>query len=265
MYPVLEKKYKGSYPFKLASTSFIYPDTYVPNVRMLGPYFDEIELLFYEGSPREGLPPKGVIRELSELSKGYDLSYSVHLPIDLSLGDRDPSRRQAAVETIKRMMDLTLPLSPSTSILHIPPSDESGRGDSVKRWQDRVSESLGALTASVCGKELSVENLNYPLEWIEAIIRHYDLSLCIDIGHLVRLGLETRAIFDRHSERISTIHLHGVERGRDHKALPWLPEKEMDQVLEILRTFTGSVSLEVFSFADLDASVRFLEQKCREG
>jgi len=46
-YTALPKSYKHAYPFKLGTTSFIYPDGYVPNVKMLGPYMDEIELLFF--------------------------------------------------------------------------------------------------------------------------------------------------------------------------------------------------------------------------
>ena len=45
IYPSLTKSYKGFYPFKLATTSFIYPDDYMPNVKMLGSFFDEIVFL----------------------------------------------------------------------------------------------------------------------------------------------------------------------------------------------------------------------------
>jgi hypothetical protein len=54
-YPRLTKSYKGFYPFKLATTSFIYPDDYIPNVKMLGPFVDEIELLLFESNDIESL------------------------------------------------------------------------------------------------------------------------------------------------------------------------------------------------------------------
>ncbi len=44
------KSYKGSYQFRLGTTSFIYPDHYLPNVKMLGPYLNEIELLLFESA-----------------------------------------------------------------------------------------------------------------------------------------------------------------------------------------------------------------------
>ena len=36
MYPSLDRSYKGIFPFNLGTTSFIYPDDYVPNVKMHG-------------------------------------------------------------------------------------------------------------------------------------------------------------------------------------------------------------------------------------
>ena len=43
-YPVLSKSYKGAYPFKPCAPSFIYPDHYVPNVKLLGAFVDEIPI-----------------------------------------------------------------------------------------------------------------------------------------------------------------------------------------------------------------------------
>src|SRR5210317_1315717 len=98
-YPSLTKVYKGLYPFKICTTSFIYPDHYIPNVRMLGPYMDEIELLLFESLGSEVLPSRAVISELCRLAGDFDLSYNVHLPTDISISDRDPAQQQRAVET----------------------------------------------------------------------------------------------------------------------------------------------------------------------
>ena len=55
------------------------------------------------------------------------------------------------------------------------------------------------------------------------------------------------------------LHLHGVENGRDHLALDRLSEQLASTVLQILKKFTGVVSLEVFSFEDLSSSLNFFE------
>jgi hypothetical protein len=84
MYPPLPKSYKGLYPFKLGTTSYIYPDGYTQNVKMLAPYVDEIELLLFESAP-DSLPSNHEIKKLLLLSNEFDLTYNVHLPTDISL------------------------------------------------------------------------------------------------------------------------------------------------------------------------------------
>ena len=97
MYPSLARSYKGIFPFKLGTTSFIYPDDYIPNVKMLGPYLDEIELLLFESLPADSLPTSGVIRELSELAGEHDVTYNIHLPTDVSISATQPQKQQQAV------------------------------------------------------------------------------------------------------------------------------------------------------------------------
>jgi hypothetical protein len=46
-------------------------------------------------------------------------------------------------------------------------------------------------------------------------------------------------------------------------ALDKLPDKFIEPVLALLKRFTGSVSLEVFSFDDLKPSLEFLEKRLR--
>ena len=100
-YPSLTKSYKGVYPFKLATTSFIYPDDYIPNVKMLGSFFDEIELLLFESKNIESLFPKSVVNELQCLAKDLDIGYNVHLPTDISISATDPHLQRDAIESYK--------------------------------------------------------------------------------------------------------------------------------------------------------------------
>ena len=60
---------------------------------------------------------------------------------------------------------------------------------------------------------------------------------------------------------VSIIHLHGVENRQDHQALNRLSDHLFDPVLAALRKFSGTVSLEIFSFEDLESSLNFLEKK----
>jgi sugar phosphate isomerase/epimerase len=257
---IVQKSYKGVYPFKLGTTSFIYPDGYVPNVKMLGPYLDEIELLLFESKPG-CLPKQNEIDKLSILSKEYDITYNIHLPTDIYFGHKDPFMRQHAVETILRVLDLTSPLFPSTCTLHLSFDEASHEKENVKKWQELTYETIKQLiNFGVKAEEISIENLDYPFEWVEDIVREFNFSVCMDIGHLIVFCVDIKRFFDSYYDNISIMHIHGIEKGHDHKSLNKLPEKRAGEILEILKKFKKIVSIEIFSYDDLATSLHFLEK-----
>jgi sugar phosphate isomerase/epimerase len=264
-YPSLTKSYKGRYPFKIGTTSFIYPDHYIPNVKMLGPYMDEIELLFFESRGTEALPSRTVITELWRLAGEFDLSYNVHLPTDISISERDPAQQQRAVETMIGVMELVRPLEASALILHVPYGEKSYDENLVKHWRDRVYQNLAKITSAVGMQDIiALETLDYPLELLEDIVFDLDLMICLDLGHLMVYDYDLIEVFNKYSFKTSIIHLHGVENNRDHTTLDRLSEKFVSTVLQILKRFTGVVSLEVFSFENLNSSLKFLENHWEE-
>jgi adenosylcobalamin phosphodiesterase len=260
MYPSLPKSYKSTFPFTVATTSFIYPDHYVQNVHMLAPYLDEIELIFFESAPNS-LPTKDEIGILLSIANEYGLSYNVHHPLDIFPGAQDRSRRQFAVETIRQIIDLTAPISPSTHTIHLPYERIDHKNESLKRWQENVYESMEALhETGITGKMISVETLNYPMEWVKYILMDFNLSVCMDLGHLIIYGFDMKKIFARYHDKTSIIHLHGANDGRDHQVLDLLSKADLKTILDILKRFNGIVSLEVFSYGHLLASLNFLEK-----
>jgi sugar phosphate isomerase/epimerase len=264
-YPSLTKSYKGIYPFKIATTSFIYPDHYIPNVIMLGPYLDEIELLLFESTGTEALPSKPVITALSRLAKDFDLTYNVHLPTDISISDQDPKRQNHAVETMIKVIDLVYPLSPSALTLHLPFVEGFFDEHTVKSWQDRVYDNLvKLLSVGVPKDKIAIETLDYSFELVDDIIANLDLKICMDLGHLMVHGYDIQEVFNKYAFRTPIIHLHGVENDHDHLTLARLPIKLIEPVLRILKRFTGVVSLEVFSFENLNSSLNFIENHWEE-
>jgi sugar phosphate isomerase/epimerase len=260
MYPSLPKSYKSAFPFKIATTSFIYPDHYVQNIDMLAPYLDEIELIFFESTPGS-LPSKEEIGVLLSLANEYDLSYNIHHPLDISPGAQDRSRREFAIETIQQIIDLTAPLLPSTHTIHLPYEGGDFENESLKNWQENIYRSMEKLYgAGISDKMISVETLNYPIEWVQDILMDFNLSICMDLGHLIIYGFDMKDAFDRYCNVVSIIHLHGANNGRDHQALDLLSRADLKTILEILKRFTGIVSLEVFSYDHLLASLNFLEK-----
>ena len=134
---------------------------------MLGPFLDEIELLCFESHP-SSLPSPTTIRELESLAREFRFTYNVHLPSDLDPGSPERKEQNRFIESILRVMDLTRPLEPTTYILHLPYNQAPIGSICDKAWQDRISDSLRRLRdAGVQCPALSVETLDYPLEWIE--------------------------------------------------------------------------------------------------
>ena len=260
-YPSLTQSYKRRYPFKICTTSFIYPDHYIPNVKMLGPYLDEIELLLFESRGTGVLPTRTVITELRRLASEFDLSYNVHLPTDVSISDRDPARQRLAVETMMRVMELVRPLDASALVLHVPFDEKSYDASIVANWRDRVHRNLSTINSAVETSDIiAVETLDYPFELLKEITLDLDLTICLDLGHLMVYGYDLLEIFNQYGYKTSIMHLHGVENGRDHLALDRLSANLALSVLQVLKRFTGVVSLEVFSFDDLNSSLKFLEK-----
>ncbi len=259
-YPSLTKSYKGLFPFKIGTTSFIYPDHYIPNVMMLGPYMDEIELLLFESRGMDVLPSGSVIAELGRMAGEFNLSYNVHLPTDISISAEEPGRQQHAVETMIRVIELVRPLDPSALILHVPYSETTYDGNIVATWQDRVYQNLQKIRSMVDIQDtIAIETLNYPLELLEDIVLDLDLEICLDLGHLMVYDYDLMKVFNKYSFKTSVIHLHGVENDRDHTSLERLPHNLASTVLRILKRYTGVVSLEVFSFENLNSSLKFIE------
>ncbi len=261
MYPSLSKSYKGLFPFNIGTTSFIYPDDYVPNVKMLGPYVENIELLLFESSVTDALPSKHIIGELAGLAKDFNLTYNVHLPTDISISSRNTQQQINAVETIVRVVDRVSTLFPTTLTLHVPYHEDSLEEDKVKDWQERVVKNLGKILAGgTSGQLISIENLDYPFEILVPIISELDLMICLDCGHLMLQGDDIQSFFNTYRAKIAIIHLYGITKNHYHGALDQLPEELMAAKMRLLAKFNGIVSLEVFSYAHLEASLIFMEK-----
>ena len=263
MYPQLPKSYKNTYPFKISAPSFIHPDDYIPNVQVLGPFLDEIELLCFE-SNRSSLPSQETIRELETLAREFRFTYNVHLPSDLYPGSPERKEQNRFVESILHVMDLTRPLEPTTYILHLPYNQARIGRICDKAWQSRIAGCLRRLRdAGVHCPALSIETLNYPLAWIEQILLDYDLRVCLDMGHLIVNHENIETAYHHFAGQTTMIHLHGVDNGKDHQALDVFDQKRLDKIFSLLKQFSGTVSIEVFSFNRLLASLAVLERNMR--
>ncbi|MCD4677158.1 MAG: sugar phosphate isomerase/epimerase, partial [Desulfobacula sp.] len=251
------------------TTSFIFPDHIIPNVNKLVPFFDEIELLVFESRPAEVLPSKNDVKELLYLSQKLDLTYNIHLPIDVSLTHDSLEKRQKAKDSILTVMDLFAPLTPTTHTLHLDmPPDVKNNIENQKRlknWEEKTRQSLAALLSDISTPGIiSIETLDYPFSCLDTLVEEFNLSVCIDAGHQIKYGHNLLETFAKHKFRTTIIHLHGVafsgQKIKDHTALDKLPEKHFLQVQTILEKFKGVVSLEVFNLENLNRSLGLLSK-----
>ena len=260
----LTKSYKGRYPFCLATTSFIFPDTWAANVRRLGPYVDEIELLFFE-SGASNYPSKKEINTLAHLADDLALTYNVHLPMDIYLGHETASERKRAVDQVRQVLDLTGLLPVSVYVIHVVRSEKSSDQKTIDSWRNRTKTSFEKIVSGgIPTVSLAVETLDYPLSWVDSVIFDLDLSVCLDLGHLWLAGRNPLSQYHLYQNQTRILHLHGIENGRDHRSLTQLNSDQKKIVRQMLKGFNGVVSLEVFSLDDLIPSLFAMEKICSE-
>lgn len=247
---------KNCFPFALACPSFVYRAGYQDNVRLLAPCVDEIELLFLESSFADSLPSPDLIQDLTHLARSGQITYNVHLPMDIDLGHQNSQIRQSAVDILNQVIACCAPLAPTTFTLHL--NFHPAEAD-IPAWRKRTLDSIEAILGTgLPGRRISVECLDYDFTLAAPIVEQLDLSVCLDMGHLMAKGRDPVAFFDQWRERITTIHLHGVDGAMDHLPLDRLSPELMTRVMAVLPRFSGVVSLEVFSVAALQTSLLHL-------
>jgi sugar phosphate isomerase/epimerase len=254
-----------SYPFRLGTTSYIIPTDILPNVRYLVGKVQDVELVLFEvDDGPSNLPTPGQIAELRALVAGQDLSYTVHLPLDLRLAD-DGSPRHVSLEKARRVIECTRDLDPWAYVLHLDgKSVRSGATpEALRRWQEQAVQSLELVGEWAGGlQKLAVENLEgYPLDFYEPILAHSTVSRCVDVGHLWLDGHDPLAYLRQALPRTRVIHIHGIAE-RDHKSLAHVtPEKLRAVVDELIRAnYTGVFTIEIFSEDDFQTSLEALQK-----
>lgn len=251
---MMDDTLKKRYPFRLGTTSFIHPADYAFNVRQLAPFVDEIELLLFES---EHLPSNSDINTLHTLAQDHDITYNVHLPTDTDLAAEVPAIRQQSVALISKAMDRVALLNPTTQTLHLPLHTDKLDIDRVGEWQKRAIEGLTCLldATGVATNQISIETLDFSPEWIKPIVEMLDLSVCVDVGHMILHGFDLKKVLGLFAARTTMLHLHGVTAGRDHLSLRHIETDDRKTISRYLKGFKGSVSIEVFSLARLKESM----------
>jgi sugar phosphate isomerase/epimerase len=255
-----------TYPFRLGTTSYIIPDDILPNARYLAGKVRDIELILFEvDDGPNNLPSSEVIDELVRIARQHDLTYTVHLPLDLKLG-ADGSEHDRSLVKAQRVIECTRGLDPWAYVLHLDGKSIRTSTDKglIRRWQTQSVRALEIVAEwAEAAEKLAVENLEtYPLDFIQPVLERIPVSRCVDIGHLWLDGHDPVPYLRSALPRTRVIHMHGIAE-RDHRSLAFMSEEKIGAVWdELIRAkYKGVLTLEIFSEEDfvssLEAIARF--------
>ncbi len=257
---------KTKLPFRVGTTSYIILADILPNAQFLADKVDDIELVLFEvDDGSNNLPEDNVIDELNCLAVRHDLTFTVHLPLDLQFG-LDENAREQSLQKASRVIERMGRLDPFAYVLHL--DGRSVRTQYLsqewKQWNRRTRFSLDELAARVAAHptRLAVENLDgYPPDFWDVVLQGAPVSRCVDIGHLWYEGHDPLPYLQKHIARTRVIHMHGYAE-RDHQSLAHVPGEKLEKVLAFLirANFRGVLTLEVFGEDDFQSSMDALDQ-----
>ena len=218
---------------KIATTSFIFSDTRIKNIKTLKNYIDHIELLYFEGKKSQDLP---TLKELNYF-KNTSISYSVHLPTN--------TNNFYKIE--KFISHFNLIKNIRYFIIH---SKYNTKGlmkiyNLQKKYQ----------------KELIVENTLANLQQIKNFI-HNKINICFDIGHTFPYYDNYSIInfLNIHHKYIKYLHVYGTMDGKKHQSLKYLNNELLSFLIKFAITNNITFCIEVFTLKDLIESLNILKK-----
>lgn len=254
---IKERMLHQALPFRIGTTSYIYPDDILPNVHKLKDKVNDIELVLFEAGNDGNIPTPKNLKELKRLSNKWDLTYTLHLPLDIELGSGVVGKRKDSVENVRVLIERLSVLNPHSYILHLNLSKQTE--ENIKLWQGWISQSLKEIIncQSTVPQNIAIENLSYPFSYIDTLISENGFSICVDIGHLITMGVDPLKHLKKYFSMTRVIHFHGVNGNKDHTSLKYLDAVLIRRIIRFLKdnNYCGVLTLEVFSQTDFEESM----------
>ena len=168
------------------------------------------------------------VERLQALKASRGLSYTLHLP----LWSVDPSTpvqpvRRGAVDALVDGVLRMAPLEPEVYVLHATGglAAEFGRMAALepvrplvmRLFQEQARHSVKRLLGctGLPPRLLAVENIEFPLELTLELAEEFDLSVCLDTGHVLAGysgGVTLEEALERTFPRLAEVHLHDAYR-----------------------------------------------------
>ncbi len=237
-----------NFPYKIATTSFVYPSTIEDNCVKLEKLVDEVSLVFFETKSCLEYSTE----ELPYSLKNLALSYNVHLPLDLPWEEGT----EIVGEIILNLIEKVSFLEPCFYVLHPPPN----RHYLLKLLS--ILQKKKFLLSQIYLENIKENNL---LDIWETILRH-DLYVCLDIGHVLEYDQHNLLSAPHLYSRVRAVHLYGP-MGSRHGSLKELNKKGRKILKEVFSQLSlgTTVVIEVFNEKDLLESLDFLYSWIKKG
>lgn len=182
---------------------------------------DDIEITFFESPTRLNFPDENELIRINSALKKYDSSCTIHLPTDWIDSFLHGGLNDTILRMLKDIIKKTRILQPKAYVLHLAKDGFTPNQQALRKWTDNAITLIAELTSVVENSALlAIENLYYPLEYNDAIIRSTECSYALDIGHLWHS--KTSDWFNKVKQRLkktAVLHVHSSHAGKDHQAL----------------------------------------------
>jgi sugar phosphate isomerase/epimerase len=182
------------------------------------------------------------IEKLAAL-KADGLAYTLHLP----LWSVEPSTpltpvRKGSVEAVVQTLLATRPIEPEVYVLHATGAlaaefynmkiSEMARMLILRQFQNGARESIKSLLeqTGLPSRKLAIETIEFPLDLTLELAEEFDLSVCLDTGHVLAGfpgWFDFFEVVEKLLPRLAEVHLHDCRKmpqgvrgyGEDHKPL----------------------------------------------
>ena len=229
--------------FRLAAPSFVWPEPVTPNCQKLAGVVDEAAILFFETQSCLGYTKNEFGPELLNL----DLSYHIHLPLDLKWGQGG----YPAISDLEKLIKKTLFLNPTGFVLHPPRKSEHLLG------AIRVFDSLDIPREKIFLE--NTEECDLATHW--KTIENMELSVCLDIGHFLAYSQNKLMKINGLLEKVRMVHAYCPDEKGRHMGLEKLDLEAIKWLKKILISINPGfcLVLEVFNPTDLKTSMATLD------
>jgi sugar phosphate isomerase/epimerase len=171
------------------------------------------------------------------------LAYTLHLP----LWSVEPSTplvpvRKGSVEAVVQTILATRPIEPEVYVLHATGAlaaefynmkiSDMARTLILRQFQNGARESIRSILeqTGLPSRRLAIETIEFPLDLTLELAEEFDLSVCLDTGHVLAGfpgWFDFFEVVEKLLPRLAEVHLHDCKKmpegvrgyGEDHKSL----------------------------------------------